>query len=195
MCSAHSEPSSVRPCNSKGVAVAIRRASAADAKALARIAESTFRATFEAMNTAEHMSTHCRNSYGEAIQAAEISNPGVVTLLCEDEGELIGYAQLRWANAPACVSAVRAGEIQRLYVAEKWHGKGVAQALMNACIDEMKERGSDVVWLGVWERNPRAISFYRKLGFVEAGDHVFPLGGDPQRDIVMVRPISAAQGI
>jgi RimJ/RimL family protein N-acetyltransferase len=45
-----------------------------------------------------------------------------------------------------------------------------------------------VVWLGVWERNPRAIAFYKKFGFLEVGVHVFPLGFDPQRDIVMSRP-------
>jgi ribosomal protein S18 acetylase RimI-like enzyme len=47
------------------------------------------------------------------------------------------------------------------------------------------------LWLGVWERNPRAISFYKKWGFVEEGDHTFALGGDPQRDIVMVRAVDS----
>jgi ribosomal protein S18 acetylase RimI-like enzyme len=60
---------------------------------------------------------------------------------------------------------------------------------MNACIEEMSLHRSDVVWLGVWERNPRAIAFYRKFGFREVGTHVFPLGNDPQRDIVMARPV------
>jgi ribosomal protein S18 acetylase RimI-like enzyme len=63
----------------------------------------------------------------------------------------------------------------------------IAQELMNACINKVKQRGSDVIWLGVWEKNPKAISFYKKFGFVEVGDHVFPLGNDPQRDIVMKR--------
>ncbi len=58
---------------------------------------------------------------------------------------------------------------------------------MNACINGVKQRGSDVIWLGVWEKNPKAISFYKKFGFVEVGDQVFPLGNDPQRDIVMKR--------
>ena len=92
-------------------------------------------------------------------------------------------------GAPSCVTARAPGEIQRLYVVKEWHGRGVAQALMDACIGEMKVRGTDIVWLGVWERNPRAIAFYRKFGFTETGDHVFPLGRDPQRDIVMVRPL------
>jgi ribosomal protein S18 acetylase RimI-like enzyme len=75
-------------------------------------------------------------------------------------------------------------------VARDCHGKGVAHDLMNACMDEMRFHRSDVVWLGVWERNPRAIAFYKKFGFLEVGVHVFPLGSDPQRDIVMSRPVS-----
>jgi len=64
---------------------------------------------------------------------------------------------------------------------------------MKACLDDVEGRGADVVWLGVWERNPRAISFYKKFGFIEVGDHVFPLGNDPQRDIVMARPVARSQ--
>ena len=173
----------------------IRKALPSDAKALAEIAEATFRATFSAMNTAEHMELHCQTNYGEHTQAAEISNPEMVTLVSEYESRMIGYAQMRWGSAPSCVSANSPGEIQRLYVVEDCHGKGIAQDLMNACIDEIKQRGSDAAWLGVWERNPRAISFYKKSGFVEVGDHTFSLGGDPQRDIIMVRPVATGQSI
>jgi ribosomal protein S18 acetylase RimI-like enzyme len=167
----------------------IRSAEAGDAGRLARLAESTFRAAFGAMNTFEHMAVHCRDNYGEQIQAAEISDPELLTLLCEHGGQLIGYAQLRWGEAPACVPTGSPGELQRLYVAGEWHGMGVAQALMSASLEAMRQRGADQVWLGVWEHNPRALAFYRKSGFVAVGDQTFSLGGDPQRDIVMVRPI------
>jgi diamine N-acetyltransferase len=167
----------------------IRKANHSDAQQLARLAERTFRETFGAVNTAEDMSIHCQASYSEVIQADEIANPDMVTFLCENEEGLVGFAQLRWGSAPSFVLAQTPGEIQRLYVVDDWHGKGVAQALMNSCIEEMKGRGSDVVWLGVWERNPRAIAFYKKFGFVEVGDHIFPLGSDPQRDVVMARSV------
>lgn len=173
----------------------IRRARLGDAKALSQIAEATFRATFGAMNTPEHMDRHCETSYAERIQAAEISNPDMVTLVSEEQGEIVGYAQMRWGSAPDCVSASSPGEVQRLYVVKDWHGKGVAQELMRACIMEIAQHGSDAVWLGVWEHNPRAIAFYKKSGFVEVGSHIFPLGGDPQRDIVMVRPLASEQHI
>lgn len=108
---------------------------------------------------------------------------------------MLGYAQMRWGAAPDCVSSSSPGEIQRLYIVEDRHGKGVAQELMRACIREIMQPGSDVVWVGVWAHNPRAIAFYKKFGFVEVGSHVFPLGGDPQRDIVMVRPLASGQRV
>ncbi|NQD37737.1 GNAT family N-acetyltransferase [Permianibacter sp. IMCC34836] len=193
----------------------LRTAQPRDAAALAALAERTFRDTFAAMNTADDMDRHCRQSYGEAIQAAEIADSGKLTLVyeepceqpceepheepSEESGELVAYAQLRWGNMPALkhppagLQAHHPGEIQRLYVASAWHGKGLAQQLMQACLDEMAKRGCDLVWLGVWEKNPRAIAFYQKFGFVEVGDHSFALGGDNQRDIIMARPLTAAR--
>lgn len=167
----------------------IRYARPDDASQLAWLAEKTFRDTFEAVNTAENMALHCQSSYSEDIQAAEIANPHLTTLLVEAAGNLIAFAQLRWGPAPNCVVATAAGEIQRLYVLQDWHGRGLAQTLMNACLAEMEKQGRNVVWLGVWEHNPRAISFYKKFGFAEVGEHVFPLGDDQQRDIIMTRPV------
>lgn len=169
--------------------LAVRRAGLHDARSLAELAETTFRDTFAVQNTEEDMRLHCERSYGETLQAAEIASPDRITWLAEAGGRLVGYAQVRWAEAPACVAASKPGEVQRLYVVKDWQGRGVAQALMHASLAAIGERGSDVAWLGVWERNLRAISFYRKFGFAEVGAHVFPLGQDPQRDIVMARPV------
>lgn len=168
----------------------LRVAVPADALALSRLAERTFREAFAAANRPEDMELHCRNSYAGAIQAREIADPSMHTLLAARDDALVGFAQLRWGSAPACVGGKAPGEIQRIYVAGDWQGKGIAQSLMAACLEALEARGSDVAWLGVWERNPRAIAFYRKIGFVECGAHVFPLGNDPQRDLLMARALA-----
>jgi ribosomal protein S18 acetylase RimI-like enzyme len=170
----------------------IRYATPSDANALAKLAETTFRDTFASTNSIEDLNLHCQAKYGEAIQLAEIKSSDMTALLCEADGALIAYSQLRWHPAPACVSAIRPGEIQRFYVDDAWHGKGIAQELMKRCFMELKQRNSDFAWLGVWERNPKAIAFYKKFGFIEIGSHVFPLGTDPQRDIIMARAIGTS---
>lgn len=169
----------------------IRSARADDAAALAGLAERTFRATFAADNSAANMDLHCARSYGAAIQACEISDPALHTLLAECDGELAGFAQLRRAAAaPACVGAA-AAEIQRLYVDRSWQGRGVAPQLMETLLKLAARQGATRVWLGVWEHNPRAIAFYEKFGFRVVGDHVFAVGDDPQRDLIMVRSLTA----
>lgn len=167
----------------------IRMAKLSDAKALANLAEQTFRDTFADTNTAQDMDLHCQNTYSQAIQLAEIKNPEVVTFVAEDSSELVAYAQVRWAEVEPCVSGSSPGEIHRLYVDRDWHGKGLAPTLMDACLKALKAHGSDVAWLGVWEHNPRAMAFYRKFGFEAVGDHVFPVGNDPQRDVIMMRSL------
>ena len=167
----------------------IRRAEARDAAALARLAERTVRDAFGHLNTAEDMELHCHSSYGEQRQAREIADPDVTTIVCEEGGELIAYGQLGWRKATPAVAAARPAEIVRLYVDRPWHGTGVAQRLMAALLDAARAGEADAVWLGVWEHNPRAIAFYRKLGFLEVGEHSFVLGRDTQRDIVMQKAL------
>lgn len=170
----------------------MRRAELSDAQRLAELAELTFRDTFEVSNTLDDMNLHCATFYSEAIQARELSDPAMVTLLCEHAGQLVGFAQLRWKQTPDCVMADRPAEIQRLYVVKAWHGKGVAQDLMAECMALAQAAGADQVWLGVWEHNPRAIAFYEKWGFSAVGDHVFRVGSDPQRDIIMSRAVASS---
>jgi ribosomal protein S18 acetylase RimI-like enzyme len=70
-------------------------------------------------------------------------------------------------------------------VLKNYHGKQIGQMLYDQAIQAAREKNADYIWLGVWEENPRAISFYRKNGFVEFDKHIFKLGDDEQTDIMM----------
>jgi ribosomal protein S18 acetylase RimI-like enzyme len=168
----------------------IRRAEPDDAAALARLAEHTFRETFSAQNDPLDMERHCSKNFGAEIQLREIQNSDMVTLLGEESGELIAFAQVRFHSPIECVAAKRPSELYRLYVSKRWHGRGAAHELMKEVFATLKRVASDRIWLGVWERNDRALAFYRKLGFDAVGEHEFQLGSDSQRDLVMVRDVA-----
>ena len=80
-------------------------------------------------------------------------------------------------------------ELKRLYVTRAFHGRRVAQALMEAALELARTRGAKTMWLGVWERNPRAVAFYAKYGFARVGEHTFMLGGDAQTDWLLARSV------
>jgi ribosomal protein S18 acetylase RimI-like enzyme len=81
-------------------------------------------------------------------------------------------------------------ELRRFYVDRSYQGRGVAQVLMRAAEDAARQLGGRTFWLGVWERNLRAIAFYAKCGFVDTGTQVFVLGSDVQTDRVMAKPLT-----
>ena len=176
-----------RPAARVATEPVIRRAHPGDAMPLSALAERTFRDTFAAYNAPDDMDAHCRGNYARDLMAREIAAPHIVTLVAEHDGQLTGYGQLRWTAVPACVHGARPAEIGRLYVDAPWHGLGIAQALMARMVDHAIAGGADRLWLGVWESNHRALAFYRKIGFVEVGRHVFMVGPDPQNDLLLAR--------
>lgn len=157
----------------------IRRATPADAAALAALALETFVDAFGADNRPEDIAAYTSAEFGEAQQRREIEDPDIVTLLADS----IAYAQLR--RTPD--SPHGEVELARFYVHRAHRGRGVAQTLMDTVTANARALGTARLWLGVWERNARAIAFYRKCGFVQCGTQPFLLGSDLQTDWVMRR--------
>ena len=171
------------------MSVVVRPAGAQDAPWLAALAERTFRETYAAYNTPDDMDRYVAEHFGAARQETELRDPRGVTLVAEVDGRAAGYAQLGRGDTPACVTGAAPLEVVRFYVDRPWHGRGVAQTLMAAAVEAARTGGARTLWLGVWERNPRAIAFYRKCGFGDVGAQTFVLGTDHQRDRVLARPL------
>ena len=170
-------------------AVTIRTATVADAAVLAELARQTFYDTFASTNDPDDMALFLAESYGVDQQTRELNNRDITTLLVEEGGEAIAFAQIRGGHVPECVSGAEPVELWRFYLSKHWHGRGIAQLLMERVKTEARARGAKTLWLGVWERNDRARAFYAKCGFTVAGDHIFLFGTDPQTDLVMVAPL------
>ena len=168
----------------------VRHATVDDARLLAELGARTFYDTFVNHTRPEDMAAYLAASFSAEIQAAELADPLSTFFIAETDGSASGYAQLRAGGAEACVSGAKPVELVRLYVSQEWLGRGVGEALMRECIDEAQRAGHQTMWLGVWEHNGRAQSFYRKWSFQVVGDHIFQVGSDPQTDLIMERALS-----
>lgn len=173
--------------------IPVRRAALADAARLADFAAKAFHDAFAADNDPLDIALHVDKSFGVDKQLAELANPEIVTLLAERDGDLMAYAQLRSGAPPTSVTTLaeaRPMEVWRFYVSKDWHGSGIARFLMATVEMEAERRAANALWLGVLERNARAVAFYRKCGFEASGTQTFVLGTDPQTDIVMTRRLA-----
>jgi diamine N-acetyltransferase len=163
----------------------IRHANVKDATLLSELGAKTFYDTFARDNTPENIKQHLENSFSAEIQLNELSQPNTIFLIAQDGETAIGYAQLMMDSKEEYIKGRKPLEIRRIYASQEYIGKGVGRELMQASLAEARQRGCDCVWLGVWEKNPRAIEFYKKWGFVEVGSHIFTVGDDPQTDFIM----------
>jgi ribosomal protein S18 acetylase RimI-like enzyme len=168
----------------------IRRAVPADAAPLAELAARTFHEAFADGTPPDDMAAHLAKSYGVSQQSEEIADPGIVTRVAEVEGgALVAFSQIGRAPAPECVTGEAPVMVRRFYVEQAWQGRGLAQRLMAAAREDARDLGGRTLWLTVWEKNGRAIAFYRKHGFADVGEVEFWVGADCQMDRVMAAEI------
>lgn len=173
--------------------VTICRGKPADAAALAAFAARTFDETYSADNRPEDMRAHIESNFGPDRQAAELSDPAVITILGRSRGGLVAYAQVRRSRPPSCVTHAHPVELHRFYVDKSAHGSGLAARLIRAVHEAADEFDGRHIWLSVWEKNARAIAFYSKVGFFDVGNTVFMVGPDRQVDRVLVASVGCGQ--
>lgn len=168
----------------------IRQANLVDLAALQAIGRKTFAETFAAKNSTENLAAYLKEGFSEEKLRAELKNENSQFYFAEKEGEILGYLKVNFAEAQTEAQDPNALEIERIYVLKVYHGAEVGRKLFEHALEIARNRKAPYLWLGVWEENPRAIRFYQKQGFFEFGQHIFQLGDDAQRDVLMKKNIT-----
>ena len=163
----------------------IRRITIDDVTTLSAIAKETFYDTFTGTCTEADMKGFLEEYFNEEKLAKELSDEKNHYFYAEAGGLAVAYLQFMedYSSFPL-MKKWKALELKRIYVLTSFHGKGIAQQLMNFIFRYAQEQRYEVIWLGVWEHNTRAQKFYDKYGFVDSGyRHDFPIGRTPQTDL------------
>jgi ribosomal protein S18 acetylase RimI-like enzyme len=167
----------------------IRPAIPEDAALLADLGARTFRETFEHICSPQDLELFLGDTYGEAKQRAELADPARPAWVLELDGRPAGFLQLRLGHREPCVQGERPVELQRIYVLRSVQAGGLGAALMRTALDQARSWAADVLWLGVWENNEKALAFYARWGFHEVGEHVFKIGDQVDRDLILAKEL------
>src|SRR5215813_1714923 len=128
--------------------ISVRLATPADATTLAAFAERIFVDTFAKDNTPENMDTYLRSAFSPERQAQEIADPRFIVLVAvASDGALAAYVQIVRNPVPPEVGDDTALELARFYVANAWHGSGLAAQLMRETMERASARGARTLWL------------------------------------------------
>jgi ribosomal protein S18 acetylase RimI-like enzyme len=169
--------------------ITIRYASAEDAEIIADLSRQTFSETFGFLNTKENMNKFMTEQFSREMLINEVSEPDNIFILVMSDETPVGYAKMITNSTLPELGNKGAIEISRIYVLNSSLGAGIGPELMRKCVFIAKEMKCEIIWLGVWKKNPRAIAFYTKWGFEKFAEHPFKLGDDVQTDWVMKKEL------
>jgi GNAT superfamily N-acetyltransferase len=165
----------------------VREATRDDAALLHRLAAATFALACPPGTLQSSIDEFIATMLSAEAFAGYLSDPERELFVAEVGGDPAGYTMVVYgeptdAEVAASVTSRPTAELSKMYVLERFHGVGVASALIEASADAARKRGSVSMWLGVNEQNAKANRFYEKSGFAIVGHKTFLLGGKYEDD-------------
>ena len=167
-----------------------RKCTQKDLTLLSDLSKRTFLSAFKHLNTAENMQAYLDKAYCPEQLLRELNNPYSAFYTAFDDETPVGYIKVNEAQAQTDIHDEASLELERIYLLKDFLGLGLGKELLEKAISIGNNKKKRYVWLGVWEKNEKAIAFYQKNGFVVVGEHPFVMGNDRQNDFIMRRELS-----
>lgn len=167
--------------------VKIMKCTNADLKVLQEVSIETFNDTFKSQNSPENMEAYLNKAFTEEQLKKELFNCASEFFFLYDQDEVAGYLKVNIFDAQSEEIGEESLEIERIYIRNKFQGKGLGRHLMEKAIEVALSKNKKSIWLGVWEKNETAIRFYERNGFIQTGAHSFYMGDEKQTDFIMTK--------
>ncbi|MFL1997178.1 GNAT family N-acetyltransferase [Lysinibacillus irui] len=170
--------------------IKIKKCNLEDLKKLQEVSIETFHDTFKEQNSPENMKAYLEKAFNEKQLAQELENAASQFYFILDNEEIAGYLKVNVDEAQSEEMGDESLEIERIYIRDKFQGKGFGKHLFNKALEVAMAQDKKSIWLGVWEKNDHAIGFYQKIGFVQTGAHSFYMGDEEQIDLIMTKTLA-----
>lgn len=166
----------------------IRRATSADAGALAELGAATFVETFGHLYPPEDLQAFLAKSHSRESWSRTLADPQRGIFVAEHQsGPQIGFVCVGACKLPVQDLETTAGEVQQLYVLAEFHNLRLGTRLMETGLEWLASQGRAPLYVGVWSENYGAQRFYARYGFDKVGEYGFPVGNTVDREFIMKR--------
>ena len=159
-------------------AITFRAARPDDALCLGVLSTQVFLDTYATQGIRRAVAKEVLALHSVAVYEALLADADVTILVAECAGHLIGFSQVRNGERDPQVPAAAAAELCRLYVQERFTGRGVGRDLLRQAEKAAAARGAEMLWLTAWVGNARALQFYPRCGYDDLGATVYTIDGE-----------------
>ncbi len=161
-----------------------------DIEELSDLARKTYYDTFKVRNSPEEMDKYLEDAFDVSTLLEEMNNPDSLFYFIKVDAQTAGYLKLNTGRAQTKLQDPDLMEIQRIYIDPEFQDSGLGPLMITQAIRIAKNDGKKGIWLGVWEKNDKAMDFYEKFGFTKFGSHDFMMGDDRQLDYLMIKDLN-----
>lgn len=163
----------------------LQRCTTADLLPLVNISITTFIDAFEKDNNPGDFKAYIDFEFDGNKLLGELKNSDTTFYFVYKDAYLVGYLKLNENDAQTDIRLKDGMELERIYVLKDFQGQQIGQWILSE-VKKMAFRKQKIyIWLGVWEKNAKAIKFYQNLGFSKFGSHPYFIGKDKQTDWLM----------
>ena len=156
---------------------------------LQEVSIQTFTETFKDNNSEKSLNDYLNTAYELTKLEKELENPHSEFYFAYFNNELAGYLKININDAQSEKMGENALEVERIYIKKSFKRRGIGRHLIETAEQLAKKYQKNLMWLGVWEYNPKAIAFYETLGFKVIGAHSFFMGEEEQTDLIMSKQL------
>jgi len=159
-------------------AISFRPARSDDALCLGVLSTQVFLDTYATQGIRPALAREVLAQHDVATYERALADPGLTLLLAECAGHLVGFSVVSDGVGHDRVPESAAAELRRLYVQERFTGRGVGRDLLRHAEKAAAARGADALWLTAWAGNARALLFYPRCGYEDLGGAVYSFEGE-----------------
>ena len=167
----------------------LRKCTNADIEELIAIGRQTYYDTVHASNSDEIMYAYLDTAFTHDKIAKELQKNQSHFYFLYDNDLLVAYMKVNFSPDQSDLNTPNSLELERIYVQKTHKRQGYGQHLLDSAITIGKENNCATIWLGVWENNTAALTFYKKSGFKIFDQHNFQMGDDLQIDYLLKKDL------
>lgn len=167
----------------------IRKAGLTDVNLISALGITTCYEAYFELDPSHDLADYCINFFSLQQVTNELNNKNSTYLIAEFKGNAVGFVKLREGKKVDCLQDKNTIEIQRIYLLEKVQGRGFGKLLIDKSIEIGREKGYEMIWLGVWDKNIAAQKFYEKIGMKNVGITDFSDGKNKFINFVFAKEI------
>ncbi|MBB4631795.1 GNAT family N-acetyltransferase [Sphingosinicella soli] len=166
------------------MSITIRTPTEADLPALCDLGRETFIETFGHLYAKHDLDHFLVTVFGPDGMPVEFADPAFAFRIAEAEGQMLAYCKVGPAYLPTDDDGRSKCELRQLYILKAWHGRGIAQTMMDWALDWANAGNWQDMYLSVWAENHRAQTVYAKYGFEKVGEFDFMVGAHADHEFL-----------